>query len=55
MEATDFYLEPYAAFDCKGRGYMSGGPGQPSALEAGAGHAAVGGACKEHGALFCTI
>lgn len=45
IEATDFYLEPLASFQCIATA-PSGGIGQPTVKSAGAGHATLGGGCK---------
>ena len=47
IQATDFYLEPLASFQCIATAPL-GGPGTPLVNAAGAGHATIGGGCKYH-------
>lgn len=45
IEATDFYLEPLASFQCIATA-PEGGVGVPVHTSAGAGHASLGGGSK---------
>jgi hypothetical protein len=45
IEATDFYLEPLASFQCIATA-PEGGDGVPVHISAGAGHASLGGGSK---------
>ena len=45
IEATDFFLEPLASFQCIATAPV-GGSGQPLVTSAGGGHATLGGGCK---------